>query len=145
MAALKEAANVIAKSNDIYKEKRIQMYGDQLAVIQKFLSVKTSADLAYSTLVCETFLSQPNINVFNYSNNQDIVRVGDIYSVLISLHLTNGQPSVAQKYAAALLNTMGLQKAMEFVAPDVLKSLGFGEASEQEQEESFVEEEIQDY
>ncbi|KAF0771516.1 Uncharacterized protein FWK35_00000315 [Aphis craccivora] len=129
VGALSEALKVLSKDCDQYKT-LIEDIAKKISLVKKFLDVKRQIDNGdgdSAMALCRQILSAPNM---------DILRYGDVYSMMIEYYTIQGDNKTAIQLVNELLTrTQQKDNLLFYIDKEILQKLGF-------QKESFTENSI---
>ncbi|XP_025195129.1 LOW QUALITY PROTEIN: intraflagellar transport protein 140 homolog [Melanaphis sacchari] len=123
VGALSEALKVLSKNCDQYKT-LIEDIAKKITLVKKFLDVKRQIDNGggdSAMTLCRQILSAPNM---------DILRYGDVYSMMIEYYTIQGDNKTAVQLVNELLaRTQQKDNLLFYIDKEILQKLGFQKES----------------
>ncbi|VVC28777.1 Six-bladed beta-propeller, TolB-like,WD40-repeat-containing domain,WD40 repeat, conserved site,WD40/YVTN [Cinara cedri] len=119
IGALSEALKVLSKDSDQYKT-FMEDIAKKITLIKKFLDIKRQIDNGVgdsAMTLCRQILSSPNM---------DILRYGDVYSIMVEYYTALGDnKSAIQLVNELVTRTQQKDNLLFYIDKDILKKLGF--------------------
>ncbi|XP_050430289.1 intraflagellar transport protein 140 homolog isoform X2 [Adelges cooleyi] len=118
VGALSEALKVLSKTSDQHKS-LIENIAKKITLVKKLLDVKRQIDSGNGVMamtMCRQILSMPSL---------DIIRYGDIYSIMIEYYAAHGDNKMAVQLVNELAHSHQSDNLLFYIDKDILSKLGY--------------------